>query len=42
VVVNSTTMTATFKVGRSASRGSRNITVTTAAGASNALPFTVQ
>ena len=42
VVVNSTTVTATFRVGGTASRGSRNVTVTTAAGSSNALPFSVQ
>jgi hypothetical protein len=42
VVVNSTTATATFRVGRSAARGSRNITVTTQTGTSNALPFSVE
>jgi hypothetical protein len=42
VVVNSTTATATFRVSRTAASGSRNITVTTQAGTSNALPFSVQ
>jgi hypothetical protein len=42
VVVSSTRMTATFHVSPTASRRSRNTTVTTPAGASNALPFTVQ
>jgi hypothetical protein len=42
VVVNSTTITATFHVSSTASRRSRNTSVTTAAGTSNALPFTVQ
>ena len=42
VVVNSTTITATFHVSSSATRRSRNTTVTTSAGTSNALPFTVQ
>ena len=42
VVVNSTTVTATFRVSGTAPRGSRNVTVTTAAGTSNALPFSVQ
>ena len=42
VVVSSTTITATFRVSRSAARRSHNVTVKTAAGTSNALPFTVQ
>jgi hypothetical protein len=42
VVVNSTTITASFKINRSTTRSTRNVTVTTAAGTSNALPFTVQ
>jgi hypothetical protein len=42
VVVNSTTATATFRVSRTAASGSRNITVTTQAGTSNELPFSVQ
>ena len=42
VVVNSTTVTATFRVSGTAARGSRNVTVTTTAGTSNALPFSVQ
>jgi hypothetical protein len=42
VVVNSTTVTATFRVSGTASRGSRNVTVTTNTGTSNALPFSVQ
>jgi hypothetical protein len=42
VVVNSTTITATFHVNSGASRRSHNTTVTTSAGTSNALPFTVQ
>ena len=42
VVVNSTTITAIFHVSSSATRRSRNTTVTTSAGTSNAEPFTVQ
>jgi hypothetical protein len=42
VVVSPTTITATFRVSRTATRRSHNITVTTAAGTSNVLPFTVQ
>ena len=42
VVVNPATVTATFRVGGTAARGSRNVTVATAAGTSNALPFSVQ
>jgi len=41
VVVDSTTITATFRVSSTA-RHSHNTTVTTSAGTSNALPFTVQ
>jgi hypothetical protein len=42
VLVNSTAITATFHVSSSAPRRSRNTSVTTSAGTSNALPFTVQ
>jgi hypothetical protein len=42
VVVSSTTITATFHVSPTAPRRSRNTTVTTAAGTSNPVPFTVQ
>jgi hypothetical protein len=42
VVVDSATVTATFRIGGTAARGARNITVTTQAGTSNALPFSVQ
>jgi len=42
VVVSSTTITATFQVSPTTARRSRNTTVTTKAGVSNALPFTVQ
>ncbi|MCU1237629.1 MAG: putative outerrane protein (modular protein), partial [Candidatus Solibacter sp.] len=42
VVVNSTTITATFRVGSGAGRRSRDTSVTTSAGTSNSLPFTVQ
>jgi IPT/TIG domain len=42
VVVSSTTITATFHVSATASRRSRNTTVTTQGGTSNTLPFTVQ
>jgi IPT/TIG domain len=42
VVVNSSTITATFHVSSKANRQSRSTTVTTAAGTSNALTFTVQ
>jgi hypothetical protein len=42
VVVNSTTITATLRLNSSAPRGARNVTVGTAAGSSNALPFSVQ
>ena len=42
VVVNATTITATFRVSSSATRRSRDTTVTTGAGASNAVGFTVQ
>ena len=42
VVVNSTTITATFRVSASAARRSRDTTVTTAAGTSNAVSFTVR
>ena len=41
VVVNSTTITASFRISRSALRRSSNTTVKTAAGVSNVLPFTV-
>jgi hypothetical protein len=41
-VVNSTTITATFRISSSAVRNSRSVTVTTRAGSSNALAFTVQ
>ena len=42
LVVDPDTVTANFRVSGTAARGSRNITVTTAAGTSNALPFSVQ
>ncbi len=42
VVVSPTKITATFHVSSSAARRSRNTSVTTSAGTSNALPFTVQ
>ena len=42
VVAGPTTITATFRVSRTAARRSRNTTVTTQAGTSEALPFTVQ
>ena len=42
VVASPTTITATFRVSRSAARRTRNTTVTTQAGTSNVLPFTVQ
>jgi hypothetical protein len=42
VVVSSTTVTAAFRVSRTAARRTRNTSVTTLAGTSNALPFTVQ
>ena len=42
VVVNPTTVTATFRVGATALRGSRRITVATGTGTSNALSFSVQ
>ena len=42
VVVNSTSITATFRVSASAAHRSRNTTVTTAAGTSNAVSFTVR
>jgi hypothetical protein len=42
VVVNSTTITATFKVASNAQRRSRDTTVTTKAGTSNAVSFTIQ
>jgi hypothetical protein len=42
VVANSSTMTATFKVGAKASRKTSNVSVKTAAGTSNVLGFTVQ
>ena len=42
VVVSPTTITATFHVSSSATRRSRNTTVTTPAGTSNAVPFAVQ
>jgi hypothetical protein len=35
-------VTATFRVSGTAARGSRNVTVTTNTGTSNALPFSVQ
>src|SRR5262249_19542418 len=41
-VVNSTTVTATFRIRQSATRSARNTTVTTSAGTSNALTFTVR
>jgi hypothetical protein len=41
-VVNSTTITATFRISSSAARNSRSVTATTSAGNSNALAFTVQ
>jgi Quinohemoprotein amine dehydrogenase, alpha subunit domain III/IPT/TIG domain len=42
VVASSTTITATFRVSRTATRRSRDTSVTTSAGTSNVLPFTVQ
>jgi hypothetical protein len=42
VVVSPTTITANFHVSSGASRRSRNTTVTTSSGTSNALPFTIQ
>jgi hypothetical protein len=42
VVVNSTKITATLHVSSSATRRSRNTSVTTPAGTSNALPFTIR
>jgi hypothetical protein len=42
VVVNSTTITASFHVSSTASRRSRDTTVTTAAGTSNARSFTIR
>ena len=42
VVVSSTTITATFHVSRTAARRSRDTSVTTPAGTSNVLPFTIQ
>jgi hypothetical protein len=42
VVVNATTITASFHIGKSATRHSSNTTVKTAAGTSNALLFTVR
>lgn len=42
VVANSTTATATFRISRIAARGTRNVTVTTVTGTSNALPFSVE
>ena len=41
-VVNSTTITATFSVGATTARRSHNVTVTTGAGTSNVLSFTVR
>jgi hypothetical protein len=41
-VVSSTTITATLRISRAAVRGSHNTTVTTQAGTSNTLPFTVR
>lgn len=42
VVVNARTITAIFTVDLTATLGDRSVTVTTAAGSSNALPFTVE
>jgi hypothetical protein len=42
VVVSSTTITATIHIGATAARRSHDIKVTTSAGTSNALPFTVR
>ena len=42
VVVSSTSITATLSIGPTAARRAHNVTVTTSAGASNALPFVVQ
>jgi hypothetical protein len=42
VVVNSTTITASFHVSSTAGRRSRDTTVTTSAGTSNALSFTIR
>jgi hypothetical protein len=42
VVVSSTTITATFHANRTATRRARDTSVTTSAGTSNVLPFTVQ
>jgi hypothetical protein len=42
VVVSPTSITATFRVSRSATRHSRDTTVTTPNGTSNTLPFTVK
>ena len=42
VVVNSTTLTAQFAVGRKAARGARTVQVKTAAGSSNGQTFTVE
>jgi hypothetical protein len=42
VVVSSTTITATFRVSRTAARRSRDTSITTSAGTSNVLPFTIQ
>jgi hypothetical protein len=41
-VNSSTTITAIFHVSATAARRSHNVKVTTSAGSSNALPFTVQ
>jgi len=40
-IVNSTQITATFAIGFGASLGAANVTVTTPAGTSNAVPFTI-
>ena len=42
VVVNSTTITAQFQISKAAQRRSRDVTVSTNAGTSNALSFTIQ
>lgn len=42
VVVNATTITASFRINARAARSSRGVTVSTHAGSSNALAFTVQ
>jgi hypothetical protein len=42
VVVSSTVVTATLHIGSNTSRGAHNTTVTSRAGASNVLPYTVR